>query len=284
MAITLFHIAAWLALVIVAVLLFLILFEPGLAYRTAPAGAPLDSHEFLGLVTAVVDAQLLGRSRVEVLTNGRVFYPAELASISAARHSIHVEAFVFRPGRICGRFLEALTERALAGVQVRLIVDAIGSLQTRHAAFQSLRAAGGQVFRYCPIRWYTLKRFNNRTHREIIIVDGMIGFTGGAGMADWWAGDNAPGSDGRGRPWRDTMIRIEGELVGGLQTTFVENWLEASGELLSGVEYFPFCRAGVAASATGSVSGLVVSSTRSEERRVGKECDTGCRSRWSPYH
>jgi cardiolipin synthase len=85
-------------------------------------------------------------------------------------------------------------------------------------------------------------------------------------MADWWAGESEPGEDGRGRPWRDSMIRIEGELVGGLQTTFVENWLEASGELLSGVEHFPFCRAGQQESVAGSVTGMVVSSTPSAGR------------------
>jgi cardiolipin synthase len=102
---------------------------------------------------------------------------------------------------------------------------------------------------------------NNRTHREIIVVDGTIGFTGGAGMADWW-GDE----DGPGRPWRDTMVRVEGELVGGLQTTFVENWLEASGELLSDVDLFPFCRADRRPPNPGSVNGLVVSSTPSAGR------------------
>ena len=266
MILAVFHIAAWIALAILAVLMFLVLFEPGLPYRIAAPDEPLDSHEFLGLVTAVVDAQLLGQSRVEVLTDGRTFYPSELAAIGGAQRSVHVELFVCRPGRISKRFLEALTERARAGVEVRLIVDAIGSVPMRHASFSALRAAGGQVFRYCPIRWYTLKRFNNRTHREIIVVDGTIGFTGGAGMADWWAGENEPGEDGRGRPWRDSMIRIEGELVGGLQTTFVENWLEASGELLTGVDHFPFCRAGQTASVAGSVTGIVVSSTPSAGR------------------
>ena len=266
MNITAFHLAAWIALAIVAVLIFLILFEPGLAYRITAPDASLDSHQFLGLVTAVVDAQLLGRSRVEVLTDGREFYASELAAIRGARISIHVESFVFRPGGVSERFLEALTERARAGVKVRLIVDAIGSAPMRHASFVRLRAAGGEVVRYYPIRWYTLKRFNNRTHREIIVVDGTIGFTGGAGMADWWAGESEPGQDGRGRPWRDTMIRIDGELVGGLQTTFVENWLEASGELLAGLEHFPFCRADRVASVEGSVTGLVVSSTPSAGR------------------
>jgi cardiolipin synthase len=261
-----FHIAAWIALAIVAILIFLILFEPGLAYRISAPDEPLDSHEFLGLVTALVDAQLLGHSRVDVLTDGRTFYASELAAIRGARHSVHIESYVFRPGRVSERFLDALSERARAGVAVRLIVDAIGSFPMQHASFAALRAAGGEVFRYCPIRWYTLKRFNNRTHREIIVVDGTIGFAGGAGMADWWAGENEPGQDGGGRPWRDSMIRIEGELVGGLQTTFVENWLEASGEALSGVEHFPFCRADRAAPVAGHVTGLVVSSTPSAGR------------------
>ena len=161
MSITVFHVAAWIALAVVALLVFLVLFEPGLPYRTIAAELPLDSHQFLGLVTAVVDAQLLGRSRVEVLTDGRVFYESELQAIRAARHSIHIEAFVFRPGHVSERFLHALTERARVGVAVRLVIDAIGSAPMRDVHFRSLRAAGGQVFRYYPIRWSTLKRFNN---------------------------------------------------------------------------------------------------------------------------
>ena len=265
-SITAFHLVAWIALVIVAMLIFLILFEPGLDYRASAPDLPLDSHQFLGLVAAVVDAQLLGKSRVTVLTNGRQFYEAELEAIRASRHSIHLEAYVFRPGHVTERFLEALTERASAGVTVRVVIDAIGSFPMRHHRFRNLRAAGGQVSRYYPIRWYSLKRFNNRTHREIIVVDGRIGFTGGAGMADLWAGDTSPGGDGHGRPWRDTMVRVEGELAGGLQTTFVENWLEASGELLVGVEEFPFCRADHPVPSAGSVNGLVVSSTPSAGR------------------
>ena len=261
--ITAFHVVAWLALAIVAGLVFLILFEPGIAYRATAPSAALDSHQFLGLVAAVVDAQLLGKSRVEVLTNGRQFYEAELEAIRAARHSIHLEAYVFRPGRVTEHLLDALAERARAGVAVRVVIDAIGSFPMRHRRLRSLRAAGGVVTRYYPIRWYTLKRINNRTHREIIVVDGRIGFTGGADFADLWAGDADPGEEGRGRPWRDTMLRIEGELVGGLQTTFVENWLEATGELLAGEEEFPFCRADSPVPAAGSVTGLVISSTPS---------------------
>ena len=263
---TLFHIAAWLALGIIVVLLLLILFEPGLDYRAVAPALPLDSHQFFGLVAAVVDAQRLGESRVEVLTNGRTFYAAELSAIRAARHSIHIEAYVMRPGDLANRFLDALTERAAAGVRVRIVIDAIGSFPMRHWRFTALRAAGGVVLRYNPVRWYTLRRFNNRTHRELIVVDGAIGFTGGAGLSEVWAGDGDPGSDGRGRPWRDTMIRIDGALVGGLQTTFVENWLDASGEILADAREFPFCRGEPAVAVAGSVKGLVVSSTPSTGR------------------
>src|SRR5205085_6057791 len=95
---------------------------------------------------------------------------------------------------------------------------------------------GGRVEWYQPIRWYTFKRFNNRTHRELLVVDGKVGFIGGAGFADQWLKAQKSGPR-----WRDTYLRVEGSLVVGLQTTFVENWLEASGEILSGAEYFPDC-------------------------------------------
>ena len=259
--ITSFHIAAWAALTVVAVLLFLVFFEPGLPYRITPPDIELDSHEFLGLVSAVVDVQLVGHSRVEVLTDGEAFYESELAAIGGARRHIHLEAFVFRPGQMAERFVEALTERARAGVAVRIVIDAMGSITMPPRHFAALRAAGGQVYRYYPIRWHTLKRLNSRTHRELIVIDGTVGFVGGAGVADWWW----PGAHGA-PPWRDTMVRVEGELVGGLQTTFVENWLEASGEVLCGLEHFPYCRVQPPAPAAGHVTGIVVSSTPSAGR------------------
>jgi cardiolipin synthase len=117
-----------------------------------------------------------------------------------------------------------------------MVIDAIGSFATRNDYFKDLRAAGGRAEWYQPIRWYTFKRFNNRTHRELLVVDGKVGFIGGAGFADQWLkGDKS------GPRWRDTYLRVEGSLVVGLQSTFVENWLEASGEILSGAEYFPDC-------------------------------------------
>ncbi|HEY0097662.1 MAG TPA: phospholipase D-like domain-containing protein, partial [Pyrinomonadaceae bacterium] len=135
-------------------------------------------------------------------------------------------------------FVKVLTERARAGVQVNLVLDAIGSFASWNSYFKELRAAGGRVCWYHPFKWYTLPRINNRTHRELIIVDGLVGFLGGAGFADHW---RYPVKD---HPrWRDSMFRVEGDAVANLQATFAENWLEASGEILAHKDYFPACRA-----------------------------------------
>jgi cardiolipin synthase len=133
---------------------------------------------------------------------------------------------------------------------VNLVLDAVGSLLTRNRCFAELRAAGGRVCFYHPIRWHTLPRVNNRTHRELIVIDGRIAFIGGAGFGDRWRYARR----GRSR-WRDTMFRVEGDVVRSLQAVFVENWVESSGEILAGDEYFPECRP------SGETTALVVSSS-----------------------
>ncbi|MCA1849679.1 MAG: phospholipase D-like domain-containing protein, partial [Acidobacteria bacterium] len=184
---TAFLVIAIIAIAVLGFLLFLALFEPGLAYKIdAPVTEPLESEDFLCVLEAVTDSKIHRRGRVEVLTNGEVYYEAELEAIRAARHSVHMEAYIFQKGEVTKRFVEALTERASAGVKVRMVLDAVGSFATWESYFAELRAAGGRVCWYHPLRWYTLARFNNRTHREIIVVDGRVAFTGGAGFADHW--------------------------------------------------------------------------------------------------
>ncbi|HEX8922522.1 MAG TPA: phospholipase D-like domain-containing protein [Pyrinomonadaceae bacterium] len=232
---TAFLVIAVIAIVVLAFLLFLALFEPGLAYKiSAPETEPLESEDFLCVLEAITDSKIHRHGRVEVLTNGEVFYEAELEAIRAAKESVNLEAYIFQRGELTRRFVEALTERARAGVKVRMVIDAIGSFATWESYFKDLRAAGGRVCWYHPLRWPTLARFNNRTHREIIVVDGRIGFVGGAGFADhWYKGQ------GKNPRWRDSMFRVEGEMVTSIQAGFIENWLEASGEILTGRCYFP---------------------------------------------
>src|SRR3989440_5435902 len=155
------------AVVVVAVLFFLLLFEPGLPYRFTPPRHPIDSREFVNFLSAIVNARLFSAGDVRVLNSGASIYEAELAAIRGAKRSVHLEAYLFLRGKIAGEVLAALIERARAGVTVRLVVDRIGSLATPNRHFSELRAAGGKVYWYQPIAWYTLKRFNNRTHRDI---------------------------------------------------------------------------------------------------------------------
>jgi cardiolipin synthase len=99
---------------------------------------------------------------------------------------------------------------------------------------RAMAEAGARIHRYHPPTWRHIVRMNNRTHRKLLIVDGRVGFTGGVGIADSWLGD-------AGRPdlWRDTHYRIEGPVVAQMQGVFLDNWIKASGELLSGPAYFP---------------------------------------------
>ncbi len=193
-----------------------------------------DTESFLNMLESLTDAKVNRTGDLEVLPNGPCFYPAALEAMRAARQSICLEAYVFHAGEIGRLYLETMTERAKAGVEVNLILDAFGSWSARKAFLKPLIDAGGRVEWYNKVRWYSLSRMDNRTHRELLIIDGRIGFIGGAGVADqWWKGD-------RKHPrWRDTLVRVEGEAVPNLLATFAEHWLTSHGELLVGSRYFP---------------------------------------------
>lgn len=253
MQLPLFDVFALVAIAFLLLMLFLALFEPGLRYKISSApSTPIGSDDFLRMLGALTNSAVRNDNRVDVLTNGEVFYEAELEAIRNAQHNVNIEAYIFQKGRIANRFIEALAERAKAGVQVNLVIDAIGSFATWNSYFDTLRQAGAAVEWYHPIRWHTLPRVNNRTHRELIIVDGKIGFIGGAGIGDHWLFGKR-----KSARWRDSMCRIEGDAVIDLQSTFVENWLEASGEVLVGADYFPSCKP------AGHAKALVVDSSPS---------------------
>jgi cardiolipin synthase len=256
---TAYLILSWIGLGFLSLMLFLALFEPPLPYRISKRPPlPLDSNQFRRLIAALGSGQFHPRNQIEVLANGEVYYEAELEAIRQARHSVNIEAYIFRKGRVARMVLDALSERARAGIEVNMVVDAVGSFTTWKSYFKDLCAAGGRVYFYHPIRWYNLPRINNRTHRELIVVDGKVGFIGGAGFGDHWRYDQ--GRRGRQRRWRDTMYRVEGPAVRDLQAAFAENWLETSGEVLSDMEYFRWCEE------VGDSSAMVVASSPSTGR------------------
>jgi cardiolipin synthase len=180
-------------------------------------------------------------------------------AILAAESSVNLEAYIFRPGEVATMLVEAMVDRARAGVEVRLTFDAIGSALMGGSTLSRLRDAGCQVYFYQRIAWYRLHRLNNRTHRELLVIDGRVAFTGGAGVADWWYRPYG------GKPtWRDTMARIEGPIVQALQGVFAENWLECCGEILTSPRHWP------PLSAEGTVGAMVVKSSPSDRATVSR--------------
>ncbi len=261
---TFFLVVALVAITIQAFRLFLALFEPGLRYRIAePRPGDDDPDKFLGTLEALTDARVRTNTRVEVLTNGGAFYEAELGAIRAARRSISLEAYIFQKGSIGDRFVAALADRAREGVRVNMVLDAIGSFATTRRYLAPVTEAGGRLEWYHPFRWYTWPRINNRTHRELLVIDGTVGFIGGAGVADQWYRPK-----GKTPPWRDSMFRVTGEAVISLQASFAENWLESSGEILIGPDYFPFAQPPQGATATALVVNSSPSVGRSTRARI----------------
>ena len=226
----------WLAAagaVFLAWLVLVFLFTPGINYHLSRRTS-VHADDFLYTIQSTCQAALHHGNKVEILTNGPEFYPAMLDAICSATRSVNMECYIFQPGRVADQFIEALSDRARKGVNVTIVVDAIGSFSLWGRPVRRLRKAGCRIESYQRLHWYRLARINNRTHRELLVIDGRIAFAGGAGIADWWMYP-----ENHERPWRDTMARIEGPIVAALQGVAAENWLECCGEILTGPEYFP---------------------------------------------
>jgi cardiolipin synthase len=248
------RIIAVIAIFAICVMVLVGLFAPGLRYSLVnPIAVPIDSAPFLNELEPLVNSKITRNNKIEVIENGDHFYGAELEAMRQARHSINIEAYIFHKGKLTDEVLRVLTERARAGVHVNLVLDAAGSLSTRKSYFKALKEAGGKVDWYHRLRLHNWFIANNRTHREITLIDGSTAFVGGAGYADWWR----YGTKSEPR-WRDTMVRIQGDAVRAIQGTFLENSLEASGRIIDGGDYFP-----PAIPDPGDTTALVITSTPS---------------------
>ena len=201
----------------------------GLEHRMA-----LGSAAFVDSIEGTTGTPFMAGNRVTILNNGDEFYPAMLDAIGGARQSVTIESYIYWGGHIGLRFAQALAERARAGVTVKILLDAVGSATIGDEILAVLGSSGCQLAWFRPIRWYTLARFNQRTHRKTLLIDGRIAFTGGAGIADQWCGDaQNPGH------WRDVQVQVEGPAVIALQHGFVVNWLQTTGEMVTGPAFFP---------------------------------------------
>lgn len=240
----------WLAVAIAAHLAgnWILTFFAGIVsfifYHTTPESHPavyaletdidVESREFPITMAGMTGMPLVPGNQVALFNNGDEFFPAMLEAVESAKHSITMEQYIFWDGRIGQRFAEAFAEKARSGIPVKLLLDGIGSSTLGEPVLRILEAGGCQLAWFRPIHWYTMNRSIHRDHRKSLIVDGKIAFTGGAGLADHWLGraKNA-------RSWRDIMIRVEGPAALEQQSGFAQNWLQCTGEILTGHDYFP---------------------------------------------
>ncbi len=196
--------------------------EPGKAQDPSQAGADWWRRT---LETALGPPFTTGNC-VDLLQNGEEIFPAMLESIRAARRRIEFLTFVYWTGDIAVEMVEALSERAQAGVEVLILLDGFGARPMRKELVKDLQRAG------CRIRWFrALPRWqvwqdDNRTHRKILVCDGAVAFTGGVGIASEWEG-SADGPE----HWRDNHFRIRGPAIRGLRSAFYGDWMEETGTI-----------------------------------------------------
>jgi cardiolipin synthase len=202
-----------------------------------PALPPALGH-LAPLARAVGDLTarpLLAGNRLEPLLNGDAAYPAMLAQIAAAKHSISLSTYIFNADETGMSFVTALGDAVRRGVQVRVLIDASNTLFAKSAVYRALRTAGVPYARFMPLfmQWPPVT-LNLRNHRKLLLVDGRLGFTGGMNiLASHWLGKRPL------HPVADIQFRVEGPVVAHLQDAFADDWLFATGEILEGGDWFP---------------------------------------------
>lgn len=204
-----------------------------LPYETSAYGP--GSAEFSAALGPLLGADYSRGNSATVLVNGDQFFPAMLEAVREAKKTITFETYIWAPGKISDAFIEALSERARAGVKVHVIIDGMGTLKFRHEDRRRMEDAGIELLKYGREHWYQVKpNIMHRTHRKLLIVDGRVGFTGGMCIDDRWMGD----ADSA-KVWRETQVRMEGPVVLQMQAVFATNWLQTCSRLLIGPDYFP---------------------------------------------
>ena len=204
----------------------------------------LDRH--LALEAAISDSPLSAGNKVVLLEDGPRTYEAMLAAIGAARDHINMETYILEDDEVGRRFAAALIAKQRQGVQVNLIRDGVGTLNTPKEFFKKLADGGINMLEFNPVNPLTAKSgwdVNQRDHRKLLIVDGRTAFLGGINISSVYSGGSfSQGSKDRpgGKlPWRDTDLQIDGPVVAELQKLFIATWEKQKGPPLPKRAYFP---------------------------------------------
>ena len=222
--------------------------------RVVLPSAPLTPAALGAELGAYTSSPVVVGNRVDLLLNGEQIFPAMLEAVRSARRTITFAQYAYGQGPVANELVQALGERCRAGVGVDVLLDGFGSLQIPPEFVADLRRAGCWVLIFHPLD--RPGPIDQRNHRRILVIDGRVGFTGGAGVGRKWTGDGR-----RGDHWRDTDVRVEGPVVAELQRAFAENWREAGGDILAGDAYYP-----LAMPPRGPVAAQVIASSPLAER------------------
>jgi len=210
-----------------------------LAVRKIPEVSVGDAA-FFRTIQAHTGAPIVAGNRVEVLLNGDETFPRMLRDIESAKSTITFAQYLYEDGPIAHELAQAFAERCRVGVKADILLDRHGSGKVPAAIIRTMKDAGCHVEYFRQIEAdgiifpWRLLRYNYRSHRRVLVIDGQIGFTGGYGISEAWTGNGRTP-----KHWRDTNVRIEGPVVSFLQTAFAESWLETTGIAIGGDNYFP---------------------------------------------
>ncbi|MFL6246330.1 MAG: phospholipase D-like domain-containing protein, partial [Thermoanaerobaculia bacterium] len=223
------HYFSTVAIAIAAIVSFTLWSRSRRRHPTFEIPPDLDRDSLVRTIAAFTWGRVLHGNAVRIVQDAG-FFDAIVDDIARATHHVHLETFLWMDGEVSDRMVASLTEAARRGIEVRVLVDQRGGKTTSPTVWRTLRDAGVDFRVYHRARPRELGWYNNRDHRKIVVVDGRIGYTFGHGIADMW---------GPSHGWRDTAARLEGPVVGELQTAFFENWLKVTRRALLHEQYFP---------------------------------------------
>ncbi|MGB8339764.1 MAG: cardiolipin synthase [Burkholderiales bacterium] len=194
---------------------------------------PVHVSQQIRLGQATTDFPVSTCHLLNLLVDGEQTYGAIFAAVRGAKHHVHLEYYIYEPDKIGTSLRDLLIEKARAGVQVRLLVDALGGANLKEEFLAPLRQAGAEVAFFHPTQMRIRPVWNMRTHRKIVVCDGRVGFTGGINITD--------GEDERTRSdaYHDSHLHLEGPAVRWLQMIFVEDWFYTTGHALGGDGLLP---------------------------------------------
>jgi cardiolipin synthase len=222
---------------------------------------PVASRDFLMGISGMVASALETGGTVKLLNNGDEIFPTILQAMRKARKTINFSVYIWEPGKVSDMVFEVMTERARAGVEVRVLLDGLGCMRVPSEGLEALQAAGGRVERFRAPRLGRLTRFHRRNHRRSIVVDGAIAFTGGAAVGDKWLGNAANKEE-----WRDSMVQVTGPLAKSVQSAFTTAWGACAGEMLVGDGHYPAREASPPGAQEVSYHTGVISAPSAEDR------------------